>query len=66
MVQPYTAAELAALLGEGYVLRHTLEELHHSPQGEQHPYVYALFQRTASSERSDWQYSAPEPAALKE
>jgi hypothetical protein len=54
LIQPYDAAGLGALLGESYALRHTVEELHVTPEGETQPYLYALFQRNGTSREGAW------------
>ena len=55
LVQPYDVAALGALLGANFALRHTLEEMHETPQGEQQAYTYGLFQRNATARTGAWQ-----------
>lgn len=55
LVHPYDVAELTALLGANYALRHTFEEMHETPQGEKIGYTYVLFQRNATPRTSGWQ-----------
>lgn len=55
LVQPYDAAGLAALLGPDYELQHTINEVHRTPQGQEQPHLYALFQRNETSRSGAWQ-----------
>lgn len=55
LVQPYTVAELTALLGTDYALRGAFDEVHETPQGEKQDYTFALFQRNATSRTGAWQ-----------
>ncbi|MBT2559432.1 class I SAM-dependent methyltransferase [Hymenobacter sp. ISL-91] len=54
LVQAYDVAGLVALLGANYQLRHTFDEAHETPQGQQQGYTYALFQRNATSRNGLW------------
>ena len=55
LVQPYDVAALGALLGTNFALRHALEQVHQTPQGEQQAYTYGLFQRNATARTGAWQ-----------
>ena len=46
-VQRWSAAGLEAELGEGYALRHTLDETHTTPWGAGQKFTWTLFQRLA-------------------
>ncbi|GAA3995470.1 class I SAM-dependent methyltransferase [Hymenobacter fastidiosus] len=54
LVQPYTTAEIAALLGPSYTLHTAREETHQPPQGALQPYTHVLFRRNDTRREGKW------------
>lgn len=51
-VQRYDAAGLAAVVGAGFVLEESVEEVHVTPDGGRQPFVYARFRRVGRTARA--------------
>lgn len=54
LIQAYDVAGLVDLLGTNYTLRHTFDEVHQTPQGQQQGYTFTLFQRNATCRTGLW------------